>query len=122
VSGKASRDKGNRGERELVQILHGARIRGRVLTARRVPLSGAMKDTGFGGDLLVGDAVSDQFYQRTQPGSEEIIEVKRRAQGFKVIDRWLDDAFAVCYRRDRGEWIITMRLKDLLEGDGDTQD
>ena len=47
MGGKASRDKGNRSERELKHLLHGARIRGRVLTARRVPLSGAMSASGY---------------------------------------------------------------------------
>lgn len=125
------RQKGSRGEREIVAALHGKRIRGRTLTARRVPLSGAAP--GFKGDVLVGEQCSDSHLHRigealsaigvcavcsgtgVLPGSEEQIEVKRRAQGFKKIDEWLDDAFAVVYRRDRGEWIITMRLKDLVE-------
>ena len=112
MGGKASRDKGNRGELELQKILDGARIRGRVLTARKVPLSGACKDSGFGGDLLVGEECANSWLS---PMNEEKFEVKRRASGFRLIDKWLDDAFAVVYRRDRGSWIITMRLKDWIE-------
>ena len=126
MGGRASRDKGARGELELQKILHGARIRAKTLTARKVPLSGMCPD--FKGDLMVGDECHDAHIHppdisgcflcrgtNVQPGTEEIIEVKRRAQGFKVIDKWLDDAFAVCYRRDRGDWIVTMRLKDMIE-------
>jgi hypothetical protein len=111
MGGKASRDKGARGELELQKILQGARIRGRILTARKVPLSGMCPD--FKGDLMVGEQPPDGA--EPDHRTEEIWEVKRRAQGFKVIDKWLDDAAVVCYRRDRGEWIVTMRLKDLIE-------
>ncbi len=138
VSMKGRRRKGDDAERELKDIIHGAKIRGRVLTARRVPLSGAMSSSGFGGDLLVGESCNHEHRNKqltpgglihmcfacsdcenkgttTIPGTEEQFEVKRRGNGFIQIDRWLDDAFAVCYRRDRGEWIITMRLSDLIE-------
>lgn len=112
--GKAARVKGNAGERELVKLLDGARIRGRVLTARRVPLSGSMKESGFGGDLLVGEQGPLQILDG-HGKNEKRFEVKRRAHRFKSIDRYLEDNFAVVYRRDRGEWIITMRVKDWIE-------
>ena len=94
-----SRRKGSAGEREIVEIL-----RARGIPARRVPLSGAMKETGFGGDVLAD-------FGR----GEKKLEVKRRGQGFARIYRWLEDAYAVAFRGDREEWIVVMRLEDLLE-------
>ena len=122
MSGKASRDKGNRGELELMHLIHGARIRGRTLTARKVSRAGYSET-----DLMVGERCRECFgrplfcpedpecLDGVEAGTEEKVEVKRRAQGFIQIDRWLDDNFAVVYRKDRGEWIISMRLKDLIE-------
>jgi len=123
MGGKASRDKGNRGELELVKILHGARIRGRVLTARKVSRAGYSET-----DLMVGErcgycnggliALLECPHcpgSGVLPGTEERIEVKRRGNGFIQIDRWLEHNFAIVYRRDHGEWTITMRLKDLVE-------
>lgn len=128
--GKPSRDKGNRMERELVHILTAAGI-----PARRVPLSGAMKDTGFGGDLLVADNPSCQRCQLPLRGhsflaepmcggfeidtdSEERWEVKVRSQGFKQIYKWLEDNAVLAVRSDRHEWIVCMKLKDYLEDRG----
>lgn len=129
--GKASRDKGGRGEREL---LHRINESGR-LVARKVPLSGGT--TFQKGDLLVGwpcdmcegttldlDAPREPHAPAPIPcpvckgtgqmGGVRQWEVKRRAQGFKVIDGWLEDNWAVAYRRDRGEWTVTLRLDDFL--------
>jgi len=113
MGGKASRDKGGRGERELVHIFqdHG-------IPARRVPLSGAMSGTGFGGDVLVTlhcDAPEDHISSFPQCGGEERIEVKRRGSGFVQIDKWLDDNYALCFRSDRKDWNITLRLEDFLK-------
>jgi hypothetical protein len=95
-NGRGCKEKGNRGERELVELL-----RAMGATARRVPLSGATED--FKGDVLL----------EIEPGSEVQLEVKRRNQGFSPIYRWLTGAFAVCFRGDRQEWLITLRLVDL---------
>ena len=46
---------------------------------------------------------------------EERIEVKRRGSGFARIDKWLEDNYAVVYRRDHGDWIVTLRLTDFLD-------
>ena len=133
MGGKASRRKGDIGERELVHLLNGARIRARTLTARRVPLSGAMKATGFGGDLLVGEGcqncdgigsgedVNGKWHCEdcdgtgTEPCTEEQWEVKRRAQGFRRIYEWLQDCQVLAFRGDRKEWIVCIRLDDLIE-------
>ena len=96
VSPKGRRLKAAVGERELVAILIAA-----GLEARRVPLSGAMSKTGFGGDVLVRDGAGD---------GEARWEVKRRGQGFKRIEGSLCDAEVVAFRGDRQEWFVCLRL------------
>ena len=123
MGGKASRDKGQRGELELMHLLDGARIRGRVLTARKVSRAGYSET-----DLMVGEKQQCSCGDRRTwdckicvdgwvvlRDSEEMVEVKRRAQGFKKIYEFLQNNFAVCFRGDRQEWIITMRVKDLID-------
>ncbi len=131
MGGKSSRDKGNRGELELMHLLHGARIRGRVLTARKVSRAGYSET-----DLMVGEkcqrcygtGVRGFVTARAEsqaclhcdgtliaPGTEEMVEVKRRAQGFKKIYEYLQDNFAVVFRADRKEWVVCIRLTDLIE-------
>ena len=134
MGGKSSRDKGNRGELELMHLLHGARIRGRILTARKVSRAGYSET-----DLMVGercsccrglgnlsvvmvDGPSSACSpcplcrgSRIQPDTEEMVEVKRRRDGFKKIYEYLQDNFAVVFRADRKEWVICLRLTDLIE-------
>jgi Holliday junction resolvase len=109
TGGKSPRRKGNVAEYELRNLL-----RSHGIPARRVPQSGSSPDSP--GDLLVevSYVIAQGERGTVRVKSEEIFEVKRRSNGFKQIDRWLDDAFAVCYRRDRGEWIITLRLADWI--------
>jgi Holliday junction resolvase len=80
---RRSRDKGNRIEREIVN-LH----RAEGLSAERVPLSGAAGGS-FAGDLII-DGVGRA-------------EVKARAggAGFVTIEGWLADHNALFLRRDR---------------------
>lgn len=124
----SSRRKGVNGERELAALLNGATIRGRTLTARRVPNVGAMAGGGWGGDVLAGErchwcsaepspGCGECSMTGVEPGSEERIEVKRRAngQGFALLKRWIADSYMLALREDRGEWLIVIRLKDLVE-------
>lgn len=87
--GKASRDKGNRIEREIVNLLKGEGIH-----AERVPLSGAA------GGLFKGDITFLKY----------IAEVKARkgGTGFKTIERWLDDNDMLFLRRDRAAPLVVM--------------
>jgi len=114
---RGKRRKGSAGERELVKILNEAGI-----PARRVPLSGAMSSTGFGGDILVtkrepclcprGPNACSHW------GGEINVEKKwecKRRRGFASIYKWLEDAAVLAFRGDRGEWIVTMRLSDYLK-------
>jgi len=91
--GKASRDKGGRGEREFAALIGG----------ERVPLSGAA------GGSYTGDV----------KGLGRKWEVKRRADGFKQLYKWLDGADALAVRADRKEWLVVMPLETLLEMLGD---
>jgi len=145
VSQRGCRQKGVAGERELAALLDGATIRGRTLTARRVPNVGAMAGGGWGGDVLMGERCA-HCLAGSGPGpgvtlgglctvcdgrglvNEERVEVKRRAggRGFALLERWIADSYALALRTDRivwpdgtvkqrGEWLIVMRLKDFAE-------
>jgi len=92
-----SRIKGSIGEREVVKVFLAAGIK-----ARRVPLSGAAGGY-YSGDVIAGP-----------PDDELRIEVKRRASGFKRIYDWLQDNAAVVFRGDRKEWLVCLRLEDLV--------
>ncbi len=90
MSGRTSRNKGARIEREIV-ALH----RELGITAEKVPLSGACGGS-FGGDVII-------------PGIGTV-EVKSRAsgKGWKVIEGWLGDNAALFLRRDRQAPLVVM--------------
>ncbi len=96
--GKASRQKGDRFERECVALFqaHG-------IAAERVPLSGAAGGS-FSGDVTVPIL-----------GIDQRLEAKIRRSGFKKIREWLAGNFAVVYRADRSEPLITLRLADFAK-------
>ena len=99
MSGRRSRSKGARRERELVQLLVAAGI-----DAKRVPLSGAVE--GFKGDILLGELRA---------------EVKARAsgEGFKTLERWLAGNDLLFLKRDRAEPLVVMpwtRFVDYARG------
>lgn len=91
--GKSQRDKGARGERELVSLLPGS---------KRVPLSGAAD--GFANDVVWNGLG---------------IEVKRRKSGFKQLYEWVEDEREkpdlVALRTDHNQWLITMTLDKFRE-------
>jgi Holliday junction resolvase len=94
MSGKASRDKGNRAERELVRLLQAAGF-----AAERVPLSGAAHGR-FGGDVSV-----------PLLGVDRRVEVKARDDGFRELYKWLDDADLLVVRADRREPLVVVPFK-----------
>ena len=101
--GKASRDKGARFERDLVNIMKSGGI-----DAVRVPLSGMghEKDGGeFAGDLVV-----PMF------GAREKFEAKKRgeATGFALIYRWLGKHRGLFIGADRKETLVVIRLSDFV--------
>ncbi len=96
MSGRQSRDKGNRGERELARLLGGV----------RVPLSGAAGGR-YSGDVDV-------------PGLGRG-ECKWRADGFKTLRRWLEGKDFLALRSDGEPWLVVMeveRVRELLERAG----
>lgn len=87
MSGKKSRDKGYRGERNLVKLLNEAGIK-----AKRIPLSGA---TWMKGDLVIENMKA---------------EVKVRKEGFKRIYDWLSGNDLLFLKADRKDYLVVMRL------------
>lgn len=92
MSGRRSRNKGARREREFVE-LH--RVLG--VEANRVPLSGAAE--GFKGDIHL-----------TLRGRALQAEVKARANGsgFTTLEKWLGDNDALFLRRDRADAMVVL--------------
>lgn len=86
--GRASRQKGDRGEREFAKLMGG----------ERVPLSGSQGGS-FSGDVDV------PYLGRG--------EVKRRRNGFATIYKWLEDRDFLALRSDRQEWLVVMRAEDV---------
>lgn len=95
--GKASKDKGYRGENEFAKLIPGA---------KRVPLSGAQE--GYENDVLI-----------PWQGKTIKAEVKRRKSGFKTLYEWVEDEREkpdiVALRTDRNQWLVTMTLDKFLE-------
>lgn len=88
--GKFSRAKGQRIERELVQLHKESGI-----DCERVPLSGAAGGS-FSGDLVIGGKYTG--------------EVKSRAsgEGFKTLERWKGDHDVLFLRRDRQRPLVVL--------------
>lgn len=95
MGGKASRDKGNRFEREIVAALIGA-----GLDAYRVPLSGAQR--GFNSDVVIRGT-----------GGNITIEAKSRGNGFGLIYQAIAGNDMVAIKADRLEPLLVFRLSDV---------
>lgn len=98
MSGRASRDKGARTEREVVRILQDA-----GLTSSRVPLSGAAGNR-YSADVDVPVL-----------GIDRKLECKCRGSGFVSLYRWLAPVYGLVLRADRADPLIVLRLKDFAE-------
>lgn len=107
--GKASRDKGQRRERQVVQMHTVLGVK-----AERVPLSGAavFRDTR-GTDVDV--------YARGNDEAPFCCEVKARAngEGFATLERWLGEADGLFLIRDRAAPMVVLpwaRWAELIGG------
>ncbi len=98
MSGKPSRDKGARVERELV-----SKLREKGIAAKRVPLSGAAE--GFKGDIVI-----EHFTKSWQ------VEVKARkgGNGFKTLEDWLGDNDCLFLKRNNAEPMVVMSWENFV--------
>lgn len=88
--GKASRAKGDRIEREIVEAHHAVGVR-----CERVPLSGAAGGS-FSGDLRVdGDLVAE-------------VKARGNGSGFLTIERWLAGNDLLFLRADKRKPLVVM--------------
>ncbi len=97
--GRASRQKGNRGERSVVNQLLNA-----GLPASRCPLSGAATGRFDGFDIAM-----------SMLGRDVKIECKNHGDGFRRIYQWLAPVDLLMMRADRSEQLVTMRLDLFVE-------
>lgn len=93
--GRASRNKGNRFEREIVHLLQEAGI-----AAEKVPLSGAAGGS-YSGDISCPIL-----------GIDRKLECKVRSHGFASLYGWLTDNYGLVVKQDRAEPLVVLRLKD----------
>jgi Holliday junction resolvase len=97
MSGRFSRSKGLRAERNIVALLQNAGF-----AAERVPLSGAARGR-FGGDISV-----------PLLGTDRRIEVKCRANGWPRFYAWLDNADFLVLKADRREPLVVLRMSEAV--------
>jgi hypothetical protein len=100
--GKASRDKGLRRERAIVDIHMKCGIK-----AERVPLSGALRYRGNGGDV-------DIYVRGTEPLKAEV-KARADGQGFRTLEGWLGDNDALFLWRDRTTPMVLLPLHVWIE-------
>ncbi len=100
--GRASRSKGSRIERELVNRLLEAGFQ-----AERVPLSGAAGGH-FSGDVVLYGAAPDK-----QDLTAEV-KARKNGAGFTQLEKWKDDHDLLFLKRDRQEPMVVMDWKLFL--------
>lgn len=96
--GKASRDKGARFERTIVNAMQDA-----GLAAERVPLSGAAGGS-FSGDITC-----------PVQGEDRLFEAKKRADGFREIYRWIEGNYGLVIASDRRAPLVVLSLDDFMD-------
>jgi len=104
MSGRKSKNKGYRGERDFV-----LRWRGRGFGAERMPLSGALGSVAgvdMGGDVKLWSVYND--YK---------VECKWRANGFKQIYKWLEpeNIDILSLKADHQKPLVVMTEETLAE-------
>ena len=99
TGGRASRQKGDRHERNLVRLLQIAGI-----AAERTPLSGAARGRFGGYDLSVPLLSRDMR-----------VEAKHHARAFQRLYRWLDNVDFLIVKADRSEPLVVVPLRLAIE-------
>lgn len=100
--GKASRDKGLRRERAIVDVHRKCGIR-----AERVPLSGALRYRGNGADV-------DIYVRGAEPLKAEV-KARGEGSGFRTLERWLGSNDALFLMRDRATPLVVVPLHVWME-------
>ena len=100
--GKASRDKGLRRERAIVDLHSKCGLR-----AERVPLSGATHYRGNGADV-------DLYVRGSAPVKAEV-KARGDGDGFRTLERWLGSNDALFLWRDRAAPFVVLPLHVWLE-------
>lgn len=108
MMGKASRDKGARRERQIVQLHMDIGVK-----AERVPLSGAMRFRNT-------EKTDVDVYARGSEAAPFVCEVKARGDGsgFVTLERWLGEADALFLIRDRADPLVLLpweRWEEMLQ-------
>jgi hypothetical protein len=99
---KASRDKGLRRERAIVDVHRKCGIR-----AERVPLSGALRYRGNGADV-------DLYVRGAEPLEAEV-KARSEGIGFRTLERWLGSNDALFLMRDRATPLVVVPLHVWME-------
>jgi len=97
VSGARHRRKGDRIERQLVQLHLDMGIH-----CERVPLSGASRYRGSGHDIDVYP------FGRDEAPIVGEVKCRKNGAGFAVLDKWLGEFDALFLRRDHAEPTVTL--------------
>ncbi len=100
--GKASRDKGLRRERAIVDLHRKCGIH-----AERVPLSGALRYRGNGADV-------DIYVRGREPLKAEV-KARGEGSGFRTLERWLGSNDALFLMRDRATPLVVVPLHVWME-------
>lgn len=100
--GKASRDKGLRRERAIVDVHRKCGIR-----AERVPLSGALRYRGNGADV-------DIYVRGAEPLKAEV-KARGEGSGFRTLERWLGSNDALFLMRDRATPLVVVPMHVWME-------
>ncbi len=100
--GKASRDKGLRRERAIVDVHRKCGIR-----AERVPLSGALRYRGNGADV-------DLYVRGPEPLKAEV-KARGEGSGFRTLERWLGSNDVLFLIRDRATPLVVVPLHVWME-------
>ena len=97
MSGARHRRKGDRIEREIVELHRELGIH-----AERVPLSGAVRYKGNGADV--------DIYARGREEAPLVAEVKARksGEGFATLDRWLGEFDLLFLRRNHADPLVVV--------------
>jgi len=103
--GKASRDKGLRRERAIVEIHTKCGIH-----AEGVPLSGAVRYQGNGADV--------DIYARGAAPLKAEVKARGEGDGFRMLQRWLGDNDLLFLWRDRQPPLVVLQLHAWLEVGG----